>query len=58
MHHIRSIKTIKAKDPVAKHVIGLKMRQIPLCAPHHLEIHGGKWSNPPRKFPEIRGKLK
>lgn len=49
IHHVKSIKNIKAKDPIQKHVIALKIKQVPLCAKHHLEYgHGGNWRNPGR----------
>lgn len=44
MHHVKSLKALKGRDPYMKHIIGLKIRQIPLCREHHLTHgHGGKW---------------
>jgi len=59
MHHVKSINSLKGKNPTTKHVTALKMRQIPLCKKHHLEIgHGGNWKNKPYMIYVKENKIK
>jgi hypothetical protein len=42
MHHVKSLKDIESsKSAIAKHMIAISRRQIPLCRTHHLNIHRG-----------------
>jgi len=53
MHHVRALKDIaKSKNAVHKYMIAVERRQIPVCREHHLELHGGNWSNRPSKIPD------
>lgn len=52
MHHVRALKDIaKSKNAVHKYMIAIERKQIPVCRVHHLELHGGNWSNKPSKIP-------
>jgi len=52
MHHVKALKNIaKSTNAVHKHMIAIERRQIPVCRVHHLELHGGNWSNKPSKIP-------
>jgi hypothetical protein len=52
MHHVRALKDIaKSTNAVHRHMIAIARKQIPVCREHHLELHGGNWSNKPRKIP-------
>jgi len=42
----------KSKNAVHKYMIAVERRQIPVCREHHLELHGGNWSNRPSKIPD------
>lgn len=51
MHHVRALKDIaKSTNAVHRHMIAITRKQIPVCRKHHLEIHGGNWSNKPSKL--------
>jgi len=53
MHHGRALKDIaNSKNAVHKYMIAVERRQIPVCREHHLELHGGNWSNRPSKIPD------
>lgn len=55
MHHIRSIKNLKGRDAFMKHIVGLKIRQIPLCRKHHLTYgHGGRWNNKAKDLSNLK----
>lgn len=52
MHHVRALKDIvKSTNVVQKYMIAIERKQIPVCRVHHLELHGGNWSNKPSKYP-------
>lgn len=51
MHHVRALKDIaKSTNAVHRHMIAIARKQIPVCRKHHLELHGGNWSNKPSKI--------
>jgi hypothetical protein len=55
MHHLKSIKNLKGRDHFMKHIIGLKIRQIPLCRKHQLTYgHDDKWNNKAQDLNNIK----
>lgn len=50
MHHVRHLKDLNPKLSAMDAIMAkIKRKQIPLCAPCHRKVHGGKYSGPSLK---------
>jgi hypothetical protein len=43
MHHVRGIKDLKGRTKTERIMIAINRKQIPLCRPCHMKVHGKKF---------------